>query len=496
MQGYRWLAGDLHSHCGISYGIGGLAEALTAAADHLDFCSVTGHANWPDMPTDRSRYGALIDYHVEGFERLAGQWDQVTAAVEAANREGEFVTFHSFEWHNLGVGDHNVYFPGAGGPLFTADDLDQLRQRAAPPEALVIPHHIGYGPGLRGIEWDAFDPAASPFVEIMSLHGCSESDTAPYPLLHTMGPRVERGTAEHGFRRGLRFGLVGGTDHHGAYPGSYGDGRMMVLADDLTRASLWEAFCARRVYALTGDRIEADFRINDVPIGQEFTAGRRHLSLDVSGSDWLEGIEILKNERRFAWFPGPDPAVVKPTGRWKVRVEWGWSEKDKTVDWEGELRLDGGRIVGLERCFTGPPIVAPGDVEDEPRLRINRVLQQDETSAAWLSHTQGNPTMHHRATQALVFELEAEPATRLGFSLNEETVDWSLAELAAGSRSRILGGWLGPAVRFHRAIPSTGYEFQWFAEDEPELELDVYRARIWQRNGQWAWLTPIWVNSG
>lgn len=84
---FRWLAGDLQSQCGIGDRIGGLGDALGAAADHLDFCSVTGHANGPDLPTDRSRYGALVDYHLAGFERLAGQWDQVAEEVEAASLE-------------------------------------------------------------------------------------------------------------------------------------------------------------------------------------------------------------------------------------------------------------------------------------------------------------------------------------------------------------------------------------------------------------------------
>ena len=49
--------GDLHNHCAISYGYGSLERAFQLGRDHLDFCSVVGHATWHDMPTDRSRYG-------------------------------------------------------------------------------------------------------------------------------------------------------------------------------------------------------------------------------------------------------------------------------------------------------------------------------------------------------------------------------------------------------------------------------------------------------
>ena len=42
--------GDLHNHCGISYGHGSLENALRNATLPLDFVSITGHAYWPDMP--------------------------------------------------------------------------------------------------------------------------------------------------------------------------------------------------------------------------------------------------------------------------------------------------------------------------------------------------------------------------------------------------------------------------------------------------------------
>ena len=42
--------GDLHNHCGITYGTGSLEYALKIARNHLDFATVTPHAFWPDMP--------------------------------------------------------------------------------------------------------------------------------------------------------------------------------------------------------------------------------------------------------------------------------------------------------------------------------------------------------------------------------------------------------------------------------------------------------------
>ncbi len=74
---YNLYWGDLHNHCSISYGHGTVQQALMRARQQLDFCSVTGHAFWPDMPTDRDVYAEIIDYHNEGFATLARNWERL-----------------------------------------------------------------------------------------------------------------------------------------------------------------------------------------------------------------------------------------------------------------------------------------------------------------------------------------------------------------------------------------------------------------------------------
>ena len=73
MQTYKELNiyyGDLHNHCGISYGHGSIEEALLNAKEQLDFCSITGHALWPDMPEPDNEIQYIIDFHEAGFSRL------------------------------------------------------------------------------------------------------------------------------------------------------------------------------------------------------------------------------------------------------------------------------------------------------------------------------------------------------------------------------------------------------------------------------------------
>ena len=125
---YNLYWGDLHNHCSISYGHGTVEQALMRARQQLDFCSVTGHAFWPDMPTDRSVYAEIIDYHNDGFATLDRNWDRLIELQRAGTDEGEFIAFPSYEWHSLKYGDHNVYTAAPDLPLRDAPDLPALRQ--------------------------------------------------------------------------------------------------------------------------------------------------------------------------------------------------------------------------------------------------------------------------------------------------------------------------------------------------------------------------------
>ena len=56
------LWGDLHNHCGITYGFGSLQNALKIARSHLDFCCITGHAMWPDIYARTPETEFIVDF--------------------------------------------------------------------------------------------------------------------------------------------------------------------------------------------------------------------------------------------------------------------------------------------------------------------------------------------------------------------------------------------------------------------------------------------------
>ena len=140
---------------------------------------------------------------------------------------------------------------------------------------------MGYLEGFRGYNWDYFKEAQTPFVEIYSRHGLAEDDLGDYPNLHDMGPRNYEGTMLYGLNQGYKFGVIGSTDQHAGYPGSYGDGLMAVIAPSNTREAIWDAMQKRHVYCVTGDKIKLDFRINEAIMGDEIKANKRTIKVKV-----------------------------------------------------------------------------------------------------------------------------------------------------------------------------------------------------------------------
>ncbi|MFR9028430.1 MAG: DUF3604 domain-containing protein [Clostridium sp.] len=183
-----------------------------------------------------------------------------TATIAEANTE-DFITFQAYEMHSSLYGDHHIVTPDDSLPLIYRDSPAQLLHDSGC-DGITVAHHIGYTPGYRGINWDLYDPAVTPLIEVCSKHGCGMSETAPYPYYHNMGPRDSRCTVYEGLKRGFHFGFVGSTDHHAGYPGSYGDGKLVVLAESKTRSAIWDGLKNRRTYAVTGDRIKCDFSVD------------------------------------------------------------------------------------------------------------------------------------------------------------------------------------------------------------------------------------------
>lgn len=499
-SGRTAFAGDLHNHCSISYGHGTIEDAFCNAKLQLDFATVTGHANWHDMPLDPPH---VHEYHRLGFERLRAAWDQVQAVTEAAHEEGNFVSLLSFEWHSMTYGDHCVYYKSARGSLAPAQagGLEELREMmralaAEGIESMILPHHIGYAVGRRGINWDTYTEEFAPVVELISMHGNGEDDHGPRPYLHTMGPRDVGSTAVTGLKAGHRFGFIGSTDHHSAHPGSHGYGRAMVWASNLSRDGIWEAITARRTYAVTGDRIMLATSLNGNPMGSVVAAtGLRHHEVNVRGGSAIDYVEIVRNgeiiERR-----RPESSYLAADAEpfdGVLSVAMGWGEVGLPVDWEVALEVVDGTVNAVEPRLHGHDIVEPSAKEPES-FSFSTWSQPTSNTVELRTKTHGNPTVLTDATQRFALHVTGDASTRLIATVNGTRYEYNVAELLAGPRVNYLGGFLTGAFVFDRAEPSSALDLNFTFEDEGSGSgEDWYYVRVRQRNEQYAWSSPIWV---
>lgn len=443
-------------------------------------------------------------------EILDKEWRELQAAIAKYNEPHRFVTFPGFEWQgDCQWGDHNVIYFDEGNPICSASTLPELYEQLRHYNALAIPHHTAYQPGRRSPDWERCDETLSPFMEIYSIHGSSERDGDSDGLRKNshMGPGVSGGTYEELLRKRLHVGAVGSSDNWTDCPGRWGHGLMGCWARELTREGLWEAFCARRVYAVTGDRIRLMFSVNGCMMGSiNPLARQRKIEVSGEGCDRIERIEILRNDEIIHCHAPSGRAVMPDKQHWKLRLEMGWGPKPGEIPlgdkiWEGHLQLDEGTVEGWEPCWLHGGQQPPSIAGNSAKFQL--ISPQSQSTEAFQN--------------GLIFTLKASPEASLELKLNGEQMSLPLADLEKGSRliayedeskamienmtgrdSGTLPRISTPFIfaykcRIHRLVPESEYSFNLSFVDEEEVGDHVhYRVRVVQRNGQRAWSSPVW----
>lgn len=452
-----------------------------------------------------------------GDEVIARDWEKVREFTRKANEEG-FPMFMGFEWQGAGLdGDHNVFFLHDDGEQKHPLRYQDLVKAYEGQEVIGIPHHLAYQPGSRGKNWDTHDERFSPFAEIYSSHGCSENDDGPLGMnrhVH-MGPRTGETTYEQGLKRGYKIGVMAAGDNH-SVPGVFEHGSMCVLAEDRTREAIWDAFRSRRVYGVSQSRIQVDKLVNGVPMGGEVSAPDKKAELEISvkGTAAVDRIEILRDNiledmvvHSGTWERNPLKGVI----RFKFRLELGWGPdtrvyKDQWLkSWTGRLEVDG-KLLDVEKCWNnyGQEILSLG----EACCDFSVTTYQSTATGKWMGPS--NVT-----TEGFIFEVEADADSVMRLTIDEKEYPLSVRELLEGSRVYALWDevkrltretwgdishyrddpWWHNAYKFRvgRAYPESSYRLHVNRTIHMEKDGNL-RLRIWQKNGDVAWTSPVFVS--
>jgi hypothetical protein len=294
---------DLHGHSNASDGSGSVEDYFRYARDvaGLDVAVLTDHDAIGRRPLDQN----------------ADAWRAIRETVAAFDEPGRFVTLTGFEWTSWIHGHrHVLYFDGAGDVVSSIDPAHDTPQelwsalRGKP--ALTFAHHSAGGP--IATNWAIPpDPELEPLTEIVSVHGSSEAEDGPGRIYAPVAGHFVRDV----LARGYRLGFVGSGDSHDGHPGlaqlanSGSGGLAAILADDLTRDSVYAALRARRTYATNGPRILLDVRLGDAPMGSVVAAApRARLTVLAVGESGFERIDLVRG-----------PAVAKTiAGEQRVRI--------------------------------------------------------------------------------------------------------------------------------------------------------------------------------
>ena len=500
---YNLFWGDSHFNIR-THQIDFIEETIMHAQEVLDFLPI---AYYPFFVYDHQGLQVETDTDRNIFHK---HWERVSELIHDYNNPGSFVTFLGYEWHGNRryYGDHNVIYYHDFEPLVDYQSLEELYEHLRKHKGIAIPHHVAYKVHQRGKDWNYFDPELSPIVEMYSMHGSSEGCNTPFTLNRnqSMGPREYKGSIQAGFERGYKFGLIASGDNHMGVPGYWGNGLMAVYAESLTRESLWKAFQSRRTYAVTGDRIKLKFGLtNGLFMGDEAKVTPPYkFYVCAEGSSAIDRIDLVKNNQLINSYVHFDkPFTTKDKVRFKIRMEFGWGPEDylnkQWNEWQGRFKINSGEIIDLESAYTW--LGQKTECINEQEYNWNLKTKAREHS------------------QHLTFTVEAPLGAVINIECNGETTEFSVkkslkypiviayTEQAKATIKEQFG--LEPdqienpdhfyhhafKLKIHRSVIEQDYQVKTEFIDQYAKGANWYYVRVYQRNGQMAWSSPIWLSN-
>ena len=415
-------------------------------------------------------------------------WQQLNAASREHDAPGRFVTFPGYEWSGntpLG-GDRNVFFAAEGGPVHRSS--------------------LELVPGGAS-EYPVAATAAELFARLRA--GAAAGGPAPFVYAHVGGryadlaqhdPELEWAVEVHSawgtfewlvddaLARGQRVAIVANSDDHKGRPGashpgasrfgSYG-GLTGLYAPRLDRDSVRAALRARHCFATTGQRALLDVWLTTpdgrrAAMGDVITAGDGcpRLAVQAAGTAPIESLEVRRGTETLH--------VLRPYGSWelgrRVKVVWSGAAcrgRAREVAWDGELEVEGNRIVGAT------PLNFWNAAKPLRRVSAQRL--------AWQSVTTGGLT-------GVILELAEATAGRLRWRTTQGEAELALAEAGVEPRRWEFGG-LGKRLEVYRLPPVRPQRELSFAITLPPARPgdNAFYVRVAQEDGQLAWSSPIYV---
>jgi hypothetical protein len=478
----RVFWGETHVHSDYSEAQGSPERLFQYARDdaRLDFLCHSEHDIWLD------------DFEWRNMQMLARSYTE----------EGRTMAYLGYEWsvqRDRG-GHHNVLFREPESRrvgIQRANNLPDLYRLLAaendPEDVLIIPHAHQAG------DWNENDPDLERLVEMYSMHGSFEWFGNFY------------------LRNGFRVGFIGGSDDHRARPG-YARGIPMpplvqlgglaaVVAPEKSAGAIFDAMRSLSAYATSGQRIILDAAVNGAGIGtrQDFTE-RRDITCRVMGTSPIDHIDVVKNgdvvfSRHYLRVPLELRSKILVGFESSSEVFGQVRDNPRAYRvWNGTLRVDGAKIVGL---------ATPGF--DNPYLEWAEIEPKDPNLIRFQTHTRGRrDTMLvelEGASRATRFTFHLEPAREIGMAAGPVRRPAMVPGADFGLRlSGLVDGRINHELTMEQFVDRVTLEavdpngaldmdFEYTDLEDPQPG-DYYYVRVTQLDGGRAWSSPFWIGEG
>jgi hypothetical protein len=340
---YRRYWGDLHAQTGNTVGTGTYDEYFTFARDvaRLDFTS----------------------HQANDFMVSNEDWRQLSDVVKRYHQPGRFIVFPGYEWSGNTPcgGDHNVIYLNDDQPIFRsshwqipdvkedhlspANPVTELYDRLKGRQDVILIPHVG---GRFADVSNYFDPDLIPLVEIVSCWGIFE-----WMLWDCL-------------EKGYQVGVVCNSDGHKGRPGAESPGAGIfgipggltcVLAEELTRQSIFGALKQRRCYGTTGSRIFLDFTANGFPMGSIIRSGDSvNLSARTVGAAPIESMILFEGSKAMKEVVPDEFLDMRQSSR--IRITWQGARirgRARRARWDGRIHVEGNKIAAAkEFAFDSP----------------------------------------------------------------------------------------------------------------------------------------------
>ncbi|MBS3812764.1 DUF3604 domain-containing protein, partial [Candidatus Bipolaricaulota bacterium] len=352
----------------------------------------------------------------------------------------------------------------------------------------------------------------SPVAEIFSYHGSSETEPSRLTLSNnpSMGPGNGISLWQEGLRRGYRVGAIASNDGPGL-PGGYGNGLAAVVAEDLTRDSLYQAVKERRTYAVTGDRIRLRYHLNGWGMGSVINgADEINVEYSVECPDALDRVELIVNGKRVNSHPHIPSFDYADASEFKLRVDFGWgpaSQYGLNVEdqvWRGEMSVKGGELAGANGCFT----------------MVGQELEWNERRVRWEIKTRRSTNeLNSELKQSVILTVRGDLDTRLSFRGEgyefkrrvgdlvkrseiialEEFARRKIEEDTGVSGDDVLNSdvfyFNAPKIKIHRInVEAERTARGTFHCGSLTGGRNYAYLRVEEKNGQMAWSSPVWID--